>query len=286
MQTRTMKRVEVLGTDMAYVEQGEGPVVLFQHGNPTSSYLWRNVIPYVAPRARCIAADLVGFGQSGKPDISFRVTDHARYFDAFIEALGLTDIVLVLHDWGSALGLDWARRHGARVRSLVLMEFIWPIPTWLDMPPERAALFKAFRDPGKGRTLLIDENRFVEQVLPGGIERTLSAEEMDTYRAPFREPASREPVYRFPNELPIAGEPVDVCAMVSAYHDWLLATDIPKLFFSTDPGAFIPPARAAWYAMHLRNCRWVALGAGKHFMQEDHPDAIGTGIAAWLATLP
>jgi pimeloyl-ACP methyl ester carboxylesterase len=166
IKNQVTRRIEVLGSQMSYVEAGEGQVVLFQHGNPTSSYLWRNVIPHVAPHSRCIAADLIGMGHSEKPDIAYRVEDHARYFEAFVENLNLGDVVLVLHDWGSALGLDWARRHESRVRGLALMEFIWPIPTWLDVNPKGAEAFRGFRSD-QGRKLLIDENRFIEQVLPG-----------------------------------------------------------------------------------------------------------------------
>jgi haloalkane dehalogenase len=284
MSPHQLKHVEVLGSQMAYVEAGEGPVVLFQHGNPTSSYLWRNIIPHVAPHARCIAPDLIGMGASDKPDIAYRVEDHARYFEAFIEALDLKDVVLVLQDWGSALGLDWARRHEARVRGLALMEFIWPIPTWRDVDPRGADAFRAFRSE-QGRKLLIEENRFIEQVLPNGVLRTLTDEEMQVYREPFLDPASREPVYRFPNELPIAGTPADTWAMAEAYHAWLLETEIPKLFFWAEPGALISPARAAWLQARLKNCTSVSLGPGRHFVQEDHADLIGRQIAGWLPTL-
>jgi haloalkane dehalogenase len=281
MVSHQVKRVEVLGSQMAYVEAGEGPVVLFQHGNPTSSYLWRNVIPHVAPHARCIAPDLIGMGASDKPDIAYRIEDQARYFEAFIEALDLKDFVLVLHDWGSALGLDWARRHEDRVRGLALMEFVYPIPTWLDIPPGAREAFRAFRsDPG--RKLLIDENRFIEQVLPGGVVRGLTDEEMQTYRKPFLDPTSREPVYRFPNELPIAGAPVDVWAMAESYCAWLIETETPKLLFYADPGAFISPVRAAKLQAQWKNCTSVPLGAGRHYVQEDHADLIGSQIAEWL----
>lgn len=280
-----MKKVEVLGSRIAYVDVGRGPVVLFQHGNPTSSYLWRNVIPHVAPHARCIAADLIGMGASDKPDIAYRVADQARYFEAFIDTLHLDDVVLVLHDWGSALGLDWARRHEERVRGLTLMEFIWPIPTWLDVGPKGAETFQAFRSE-QGRKLLIEENRFIEQILPGGVIRELTAPEMAAYRKPFLDPASREPVYRFPNELPVAGAPTDIWAMAQAYYTWLLESEIPKLLFWADPGSFISPKRAAWLERRLKNCTSVALGAGRHFVQEDHPDLIGAKIADWLPSLP
>lgn len=284
MTARDMKSIEVLGSRMAYAEAGEGPVVLFQHGNPTSSYLWRNIIPHVAERARCIAPDLIGMGASDKPDLSYRVEDQARYFDALLEALDLDDIVLVLHDWGSALGLDWARRHPERVRGLVLMEFIWPIPTWLDVAPKGAEIFQAFRS-NAGRKLLIDDNMFLEQILPGGVVRTLSEKEMAVYRQPFLDPASREPLYQFPNALPIAGTPADTWAMAQAYQDWLFETDIPKLFFWADPGSLISPARAAFLASRLKSCTSVSLGAGRHYVQEDHPDLIGSEIARWLPSL-
>ena len=281
-----MRFVDVLGSRMAYVEVGSGPTVLFLHGNPTSSYLWRNVIPHVAPGARCIAPDLIGMGRSDKPAIAYRVEDQARYLEAFIAALGLESVVFVLHDWGSALGLDWARRHADRVRGLALMEFITPVPTWLDMSERGAAFFRAFRDPEQGRRLLVDQNAFIEQLLPASIVRTLAAEEMDAYRRPFLDPADREPVYRFPNELPIAGAPADVWAMARAYDAWLLETETPKLLFWADPGALVSPAKAAWYVQRLKACRSVPLGPGVHYVQEDHPEVIGREIAAWLSTLP
>jgi haloalkane dehalogenase len=224
-------------------------------------------------------------GRSDKPDIPYQIEDHARYLEGFIEALGLTEMVLVLHDWGSALGLDWARRHPRRVRGLALMEFITPFPSWLDVRPRAREIFKAFRDPAQGRKLLIDENRFIEQILPMGVVRELPPEVMDAYRRPFLDPADREPLYQFPNALPIAGSPPDTYAMAVAYHDWLLETDTPKLFFSAEPGSLIPPERATWYRERLKACRSVALGRGAHYVQEDHADAIGREIAAWLTTL-
>jgi haloalkane dehalogenase len=284
-----MKYAEVLGSKMAYVDEGSGdvgtPVALLLHGNPTSSYLWRKVIPHIAPRTRCIAPDLIGFGDSDKPDIPYRVEDHARYLQAFIEALQLNDVVLILHDWGSALGLDWARRHPAQIRGLALMEFLWPIPTWLDLAPPAYEFLNAFRDPVLGRKLVIGDNAFIETGLPAGIVRELSPREMAEYRRPFLDTKAREPIYRFPNELPIAGTPSDVYAMAMAYHDWLLESATPKLLFHATPGIFIPPARAAFYRQRLKLCRAVDLGEGYHYLQEDHPDTIGREIAAWLNDL-
>ncbi len=280
-----MKHVEVLGSRIAYIDEGEGCSVLFLHGNPTSSYLWRNIIPHVAPHARCIAPDLIGMGRSDKPRIGYRIEDHVCYLQAFIGELRLGPLVLVVHDWGSALGLDWARRHVDQVRGLALMEFITPIPTWQDMGERGAGFFRAFRDPEQGRNLLIEQNAFIEQVLPASMIRKLTPDEMTAYRRPFLDPANREPVYRFPNELPIAGAPADVWAMARAYHEWLLETEIPKLLFWAEPGALVSPVRAAWYSQHLKTCRAVPLGAGMHYLQEDHPDAIGREIAGWLPSL-
>jgi haloalkane dehalogenase len=190
--------------------------------------------------------------------------------------------VLVLHDWGSALGLHWARRHPDLVAGLALMEFLTPFPTWDDFPEAVRSLFQQFRTEGIGRELIVDQNVFVERVLPGAVVRPLTGDEMDHYREPFVDPAAREPVWRFPNELPIAGEPADVYAAAEQYHEWLLATDVPKLFFWASPGAVISEAKAGWYAQALRNCRTVALGPGVHFVQEDHPDLIGREIASRL----
>jgi haloalkane dehalogenase len=286
---RSINYADVLGAKMAYVDQGKGnadtPVALFLHGNPTSSFLWRNVIPHIAPQVRCIAPDLIGFGDSDKPDIAYRVEDHARYLQAFIEVLELNDVILVVHDWGSALGLDWARRHPERVRGLALMEFLAPMPTWLDLHAQPYEFFKTFRDPAIGRSLIVEHNAFIEKGLPGGIGRQLSEDEMNEYRRPFPTPKDREPIYRFPNELPIAGTPADVYAMAVAYHAWLLETPTPKIFFHAAPGIFIPPERAKFYRSNLKACRSVDLGWGLHYLQEDHPDVIGKEIAAWLPTL-
>jgi haloalkane dehalogenase len=289
MTSRITKYADVLGSKMAYVDQGIGetgkPVVLFLHGNPTSSRLWRNIIPHISPQMRCVAPDLIGFGDSDKPDIGYRVEDHARYLQAFIEAIGLDDVVLVLHDWGSALGLDWARRHPTQARGLALMEFVQPVPTWLDLGLQAQEFLKAIRDPTIGRKLVIDENLFIERGLPDGIVRELSPEEMAQYRKPFLVPRHREPVYRFPNELPIAGTPSDVYAMATAYHDWLLQTETPKIFFHATPGIFISPSRASFYREHLKSCRTIDLGEGFHYLQEDYPDRIGQEISTWLAEL-
>ncbi|MBL6751939.1 MAG: haloalkane dehalogenase [Nevskia sp.] len=277
--------VSVRGSRMRYAELGSGLyTALFLHGNPTSSYLWRNVVPHVAAQARCVVPDLIGMGGSDKPAIAYRIADHLAYVDEFIRTLDLDRdrLVLVLHDWGSALGLDWARRHAERVRGLALMEFIPPMPGWDDMPAPLRPLFRQFRTEDAGRRLIIEQNAFIEQVLPGAVARGLTPVEMEHYRAPFREPATREPLWRFPNELPIAGEPADTYAFAQRYHDWLLGSAMPKLLFWGTPGALITPDRAAWYAARLQNCQTVDIGPGIHYLQEDNPHLIGREIAAWL----
>ena len=282
-----LPKLSVLDSEMAYREAGraEAPVALFLHGNPTSSYLWRNIIPLVADVAHCIAPDLIGFGQSGKPDITYRFEDHVRYLDAFIEQAGIGSAYLVLHDWGTALGLLLAARRPDFVRGLAFMEFIWPIPTWEQFLRNAAAreIFRKFRTPDEGERLILEENAFVERVLPGSIVRKLRDEEMAVYRAPFPTPKSRRPTWRFPNELPIAGQPADVVATVEKAHAALAASTYPKLLFSADPGAIVSPALAEEFAHKLHDCRLIKLGAGLHYLQEDHPETIGRSVAEFIA---
>ncbi|KAH8802498.1 Alpha/Beta hydrolase protein [Xylogone sp. PMI_703] len=283
------KRIEVLGAEMAYVDVGtsnpDSLVTVFLHGVPTSSYLWRNIIPYTAKKSRCVAPDLIGFGDSDKIPGAYYFTDHQRYMDAFLDAvLPNQKINLVLHDWGSAIGLDWARRNEHRVSGLALMEFIHPVEDWKDLPPIMIENWKKFRDPDPqvGRRLLIDENAFVEHLLPAGVVRELKDEEMNIYRSPFLQLDSREPIYRFPNELPIAGEPADPWKVAQDYMAWLLASDKPKLFFWVTPGGLIWEAKAKELIEKLKNTRAVYLGEGVHFVQEDHPHRIGRELADWL----
>jgi haloalkane dehalogenase len=284
----TVKTMPVLDSTMAYREAGQGgPVALFLHGNPTSSYIWRNIIPHVAPAARCIAPDLIGFGQSGKPEIEYRFADQVRYLDALIEALDLNELYLVAQDWGTALAFHFAARHPARIRGLAFMEFIRPMASWEDFHqrPEARALFQKFRTPGEGEALILDGNVFVEKVLPGSILRTLSDQDMAAYRAPFPTPQSRRPVWRFPNELPIAGAPADVERMLTVAHAALARSTYPKLLFSAEPGAVISLAFARAFAASLTDCQIVHLGAGAHYLQEDHPDAIGRSVAAFVGAI-
>lgn len=282
-----LKRIDVDGVTMAYREEGQGAPILFLHGNPTSSYLWRNVLPHVEGLGRVIAPDLVGMGASDKlldpgPG-SYRFVEHARYLDGFIDAVIGTEerIVLVVHDWGSALGFHWAKRHPERVAGIAFMEaIVAPVPSWDAWPEDAREIFRAFRSP-KGEELVLQKNVFVENVLPGSIERQLTPEEMDAYRAPFREPGEdRRPTLTWPREIPIEGEPADVAAIVTAYAEWLKRSDVPKLFVNAEPGAILRGG--------LRDLvrSWPNLSevtvAGIHFIQEDSPDEIGRAIADWI----
>lgn len=285
----TLPRHAVLGSHMAYREAGPAgaPVALFLHGNPTSSFIWRDIIPHVAEVARCVAPDLIGFGQSGKPDIAYRFADHARFLDAFIEAAGIRGAYLVAQDWGTALAFHLAARRPGFVRGLAFMEFIRPMPGWeaFHQRAEARALFRRFRTPGEGERLIQEENLFVERVLPASVLRGLAEDEMAAYRAPFPTPESRRPIWRLPNELPIGGEPADVHAALAAAHAALAASTYPKLLFHGDPGALVSPAFAQAFAAGLQDCEVVALGPGAHYLQEDHPHAIGGAVAAWIARL-
>jgi haloalkane dehalogenase len=285
----TMAQRRVLDSTMAYREAGSrgAPMALFLHGNPTSSYIWRNIIPHVAPVAHCVAPDLIGFGQSGKPDITYRFADHVRYLDAFIAASGATSAYLVAQDWGAALAFHLAARWPRFVRGLAFMEFIRPTPSWEDFHQTPAAreTFRKFRTPGVGERMILEDNIFVERVLPASVIRALSEDEMAHYRAPFPTPQSRRPILRFPNELPIAGEPADVHAALTVAHAALAASRYPTLLFAATPGALVSPALASSLAARLENCRLVSLGAGAHNLQEDHADAIGRSVAAWIEEL-
>lgn len=277
----------VLGSTMAYCETGrsDAPHVLFLHGNPTSSYIWRNIMPLVAPVGHCIAPDLIGYGQSGKPDIGYRFFDQADYLDALIDELGIASAYLVAQDWGTALAFHLAARRPQLVRGLAFMEFIRPMRDWSDFHQHDAAreTFRKFRNPGVGEAMVLDNNAFVERVLPGSILRTLSEEEMAAYRAPFATRESRKPTLMLPRELPIAGEPADVAQALTVAHAALAASTYPKLLFVGTPGALVSPTFAAEFAKTLRHCAVIQLGAGAHYLQEDHPEAIGRSVAGWIA---
>lgn len=282
-----LPQLEVLESTMAYREAGdpEAPVVLFLHGNPTSSYIWRHILPLIGPVAHCVAPDLIGFGQSGKPEIDYRFGDHVRYLDAFVDRAGIASAFVVAQDWGSALAFHLAARRPEFIRGLAFMEFIRPMPTWDDFHPDQIETFQMFRTRGVGEEMILQGNAFVEGVLPAATVRKLTGEEMAVYRAPFPTPASRRPTWRFPNELPIAGQPADVYALIEEAHRALAQSTYPKLLFVGNPGALISPVFAESFAGGLKNSRVVHLSSGLHYLQEDHPDVIGANIKEWLVEL-
>ncbi|QUQ65143.1 haloalkane dehalogenase [Kutzneria sp. CA-103260] len=279
-----MRTIEVEDSFMAYREAGQGDTtVVFLHGNPTSSYLWRNVIPVLADRARCLAPDLIGMGDSGKPDIGYRFVDHARYLDAWFEALGLDDVVIVGQDWGGALGMDWARRHPDRVRGLALVEtFLRPL-SWAEMPPLGQELFRRMRSP-EGEQIVLRDNQFIEFNLPHGVASGLAPADHDEYRRPYPDERSRRPLLAWPREIPFDGEPADVHDRVVAYGRWLAETpEVRKLVMTVEPGVGMgSPETAAWAKETFAAVTTVSLGPGGHQAPEDQPEAMGRAIASWL----
>jgi len=280
--------IEVNGKRMAYVEMGGGDPIVFQHGNPTSSYLWRNIMPALAERGRCVAVDLIGMGDSDKledpgPD-RYRYVEHRDYLFAAWEQLGIRDkVTLVIHDWGSALGFDWARQHPERVRGIAYMEGIVKPVTWNDWPEAARGVFQGFRSPA-GEDMILAKNLFIERVLPGSVLRELSDAEMEVYRRPFLEPGeARRPTLTWPRQIPIDGEPEDVTAVVAAYSRWLAESDTPKLFVNAEPGAILTgPQRE--FCRTFPNQTEVTV-RGSHFIQEDSPAEIAAAIASWLAEM-
>ena len=280
------RRVPVLDTEMAYVDVGAGDPVVFLHGNPTSSYLWRNVMPHVEALAHCLAPDLVGMGESGDaPEGSYRFVDHARYLDAWFDALGLAHrVTLVGHDWGSALAFHWARRFPGRVRALVYMEGIVRSLTWAEWPEAARGIFQAMRSPA-GEEVVLQKNVFVERILPASVVRGLTAEEMAAYRKRFLEPGeSRRPTLTWPRQIPLGGEPADVVAIVDDYARWLSTSSLPKLFVNAEPGSILVGAQRE-FCRRWPHQREVTV-RGSHFIQEDSPAEIGQAIADFLRDLP
>jgi haloalkane dehalogenase len=275
----TRRRMPVLDSEMAYVDVGRGDPIVFLHGNPTSSYLWRNVIPHLEPLARCLAPDLIGMGQSGRAaGGAYRFIDHVQYLDAWLDAVDLGDhVTFVIHDWGSALGFDWARRHPERTAGIAYMEAIVMPVTWEQWPPRRA--FERLRSPD-GEAMVLEQNYFVERILANSVLRGLTDEEMEVYRRPYAEPGeSRRPTLTWPREIPIDGEPADVVAIVREYGEWLAASPVPKLFINADPGAILTGDQRE-FCRTWPNQREITV-PGSHFIQEDSPHAIGEAIAAW-----
>ncbi len=282
------KYIEINGKRMAYVEMGDGDPIVFQHGNPTSSYLWRNIMPPLAKYGRCVAVDLIGMGDSDKLDDpgpgSYRYVEHRDYLYAAWEQLGITDnVTLVIHDWGSALGFDWASQHPDKVRGICYMEGS-PCPiSWDDWPDDARQVFQGFRSEA-GETMVLEKNVFVEKVLPGSVLRGLTDAEMAVYRRPFQNPGEdRRPTLTWPRQIPLDGEPADVAGVASRYAAWLSETDVPKLFINAEPGAILI-GKQREFARSLKNQTEVTV-KGSHFIQEDSPDEIATAIADWLDSI-
>jgi haloalkane dehalogenase len=275
---------EALGLKMAYIEVGQGNPIVFLHGNPTSSYLWRNIIPFLADLGRCIAPDLIGMGDSEKLPESgpnaYTFVEHRRYLDALLGALGIErNVTFVVHDWGSALGFDWANRHRDAIKGIAYMEAIVQPLTWAQWNEQARSIFQGFRSPA-GEKMILERNLFVEAVLPGSIQRKLTVAEMEEYRRPYQEPGeSRRPTLTWPRQIPIDGEPADVTEIVRQYAAWLATSPLSKLFINAEPGAILTGSQRA-FCRTWPNQTEVTV-PGSHFIQEDSPDQIGEALAAW-----
>ena len=282
------KRATVLGRTLCYVEAGTGDPVVFLHGNPTSSYLWRKIIPHVGHLGRCIAPDLLGMGDSDKLDESgpdaYGFAEHREHLDGLLEAIGIeSNAVFVVHDWGSALGFDWARRHPTAVQGLAYMEALVRPVTWDEWPQAARQVFQGFRSPA-GEDMVLERNLFVERVLPGSILRELSEEEMAEYRRPYLAAGEdRRPTLSWPRQIPIDGEPADVVEIVEAYAAWLSTSDVPKLFINAEPGAILTGAQRE-FCRGWPNQEEITV-TGSHFIQEDSPDAIGEALVGFVERL-
>ncbi|RKH33258.1 haloalkane dehalogenase [Corallococcus praedator] len=279
----TAHQLQVLDSFIAYRESGTGSPIVFLHGNPTSSHVWRNVIPRLADRGRCLAPDLIGMGHSGKPDIPYRFADHARYLDAWFAALDLRDVVLVGYDWGGVLALDWARRHPDRVRGVVVFEtFLRPMH-WSDWPPQGEQLFRALRTPGTGEKLVLEQNAFLARSLANGVLSGLSESDREVYYAPYPDAASRLPVLQWPREIPIDGAPADVAAVIEAYDAWLTRTPAkPALLLTFGDTGLSAPKIVEWARSTLPALEVVPLARAGHHAPEDAPEEIAHAIRAWL----
>lgn len=280
------KYLDIHGSQMHYIEEGQGEPFLFLHGNPTSSYLWRNIIPHLTPLGRCIAPDLIGMGRSDKPKLAYRFFDHYKYIEGFIEALELRNITLVIHDWGSALGFHYAMQHPDNVKGIAFMEAIIQPFAWDSFSKDYKLGFKLMRTPVVGWFMISVMNGFIKGMLPKTIVRTLSPEEMAFYAAPYPSIGSRKPLRQWPCEIPIDGHPADVDQVVRAYNRKLQESDLPKLLLYARPGAIIDEQAVSWCRQNLKNLVAVDIGRGIHFIQEDNPHDIGAALATWYNGLP
>jgi haloalkane dehalogenase len=279
-----MPTIEVLDSTMFYEDMGVGTPLVFLHGNPSSSYLWRNVLPRIGEPGRCLAPDLIGMGRSGKPDVPYRFADHARYLDDWFDALELDGVVLIGHDWGGALAFDWATRHPGRTRGVAFMETIVRPMSWDEFPAGARSRFEAFRTPGVGETMVLAENVFIEQSLRLTVLSGLSDEDLEAYRGPYPTRDSRRPLLAWPRAMPLDGEPADVVSRIEAYDDWLARSDdVPKLLltFDTSPTLMIGTEMTAWCSTNISNLEIAHCGAAGHLAPEDQPEAIAAAITMW-----
>jgi len=280
------KFVAVLGSNMHYVDVGEGDPILFLHGNPTSSYLWRNIIPHLSGQGRCIAVDLIGMGKSDHPDIPYRYDDHYRYLCGFIDALGIgSNLTLVIHDWGSGLGFRWAHDHEQGVKAIAFMEAMIRGLSLDDMPGSLRMAMRMMRAPGTGWLMISVANLFLRKMLPDLTHAKMSPDALAYYRSAFPTIASRKAIRQWPRELPLGGVPADNEAVVEAYRQWLTRTEVPKLLLYGNAGVAIKEAEVAWCREHLSNLSLVDLGDAIHFVQETHPNTIGTELSKWYKGL-
>lgn len=279
------KYLEVEGSKMHYIDEGQGDPILFLHGNPTSSYLWRNIIPYLVPHGRCIAVDLIGMGKSDKPDLKYGFFDHSKYVEGFIAELALSNLTLVIHDWGSGLGFHYAGRNESNIKAVAFMEALVKPMYWADFPAGNKVGFKLFRTPIVGWFMLSVFNMFLTQLLPQMVVRKLSQAETDYYGAPFTNISSRKPVRQWPCEIPIDGQPVPLNEMMLAYSQKLQDSDYPKILFYAEPGAIIKARELEWCQQNLKNLKSIAVGEGLHYLQEDNPHLIGEELAKWYQSL-
>jgi haloalkane dehalogenase len=277
------KYIEVKGSKIHYIEEGNGDPILFLHGNPTSSYLWRNIIPYLTSHGRCIAPDLIGMGKSGKPDIDYGFHDTYAYLDAFIKELGLKNITLVLHDWGSGMGFHYANLNRDNIKAITFMEAMYDAPTLFDMPVSIKIAIKMMRAPFFGWLMVNMANMFIKKMLPDMILRKLTKEEMNYYAAPYQTIKSRKPLLAWPRAVAFdGGNPKDVAEAVSSWNKWLMASEIPKLCFYVSPGVAVKEKDVKIIREGMKNLKMIDLGEGLHFIQEDYPHEIGEEIVKWL----
>ena len=278
------KYIDVLGKQIAYVEMGEGDPIIFQHGNPTSSYLWRNILPQLQGLGRCIAMDLIGMGDSEKLEdegnMTYSYNTHKKYFDGFLDAIGVeSNATLVIHDWGSALGFDWANDYPEKVKAICYMEGIVQSMEWEDWNEDAKGIFQGFRSPA-GEEMILEKNLFIEAVLPGSILRKLSDAEMNEYRRPFNDKKSRRPTLDWPRQIPLENDPPEICKIVDSYSQWMAENNIPKLFINAEPGAILI-GKQREFCRTWKNQKEVTV-KGSHFIQEDSPNEIGNAIFDWL----